>query len=136
MDEKLKEWALNVKIKAGWVCEKCGELERRMLEAHHIKPKEMFPELANELDNGQCLCMRCHAEAHKDNEQVYNKILARLCLILYPRVVSKRFWNQGSKLGCSEQGTFGQTATEQKEMPGRIIQTSKDSEGLRSTQRE
>lgn len=111
MDEKLAEWALNVKIRAGWCCETkgCGELERRMLEAHHIKPKEMFPGLIYELDNGQCLCMRCHAEAHKDKPEVFNMILARLCLILYPRVVSKRFWNQDSRLGCSEQETFGKT---------------------------
>ena len=136
MDEKLAEWALNVKIRVGWCCEECGELERRMLEAHHIKPKEIFPDLIYEFDNGQCLCMWCHAHAHADNEQVYNKILARLCLILYRRIVLKKSWNQESRLGRSEQETLGQTTTQRKETPGRIIQTRKGNEGLRGIQRE
>lgn len=63
-DKKLGEWSLGVKIAGGWVCKDCGELDRRLLESHHIKPKDLYPELMYELSNGKCICMRCHAKAH------------------------------------------------------------------------
>ena len=79
-DKKLRRWSFEVKVKAGWVCETvgCGELDRRLLESHHIKPKDLFPELMYELSNGKCPCIRCHAEAHKDNPEVAAMILERL----------------------------------------------------------
>lgn len=89
MTDKDKKWSLEVKIKDGWVCTECGELDRELLESHHTQPKEMFPELAHDIDNGQCLCLFCHANRHKDILMVYYKILARLGLILYNRVRPK-----------------------------------------------
>lgn len=32
----------------------------RKLEAHHIRPKAIFPEKAYDLGNGIALCWRCH----------------------------------------------------------------------------
>lgn len=79
-DRWLRRWSYEVKIKAGWVCEAegCGELDRRLLESHHIEPKDLFPQLMYELSNGKCLCIRCHAEAHKDNPEIAAMILERL----------------------------------------------------------
>jgi len=41
-------------------CIVCGSTEK--LEAHHVKPKAQFPELALEIDNGITLCKKCHNE--------------------------------------------------------------------------
>jgi len=48
-------------IKRVWNnCIICGSTEK--LEAHHVKPKAQFPELALEIDNGITLCKKCHNE--------------------------------------------------------------------------
>lgn len=84
-------WSIDVKIRAGWVCEECGELDRELLESHHIEPREVKPELAHDLNNGRCLCLWCHAwTGHKDNNVVRNMILARLALKLYGRLYPKK----------------------------------------------
>ena len=88
MDEKLKEWSRNVKIRDGWVCD-CGELDRELLDSHHIEPKYLRPDLIYEVDNGRILCLWCHAKAHWSYEAVRNKILARLAIILYGRLYGK-----------------------------------------------
>ena len=86
---ELADWSRQVKIKAGWVCEipGCGELDRKLLESHHIKPLSVFPELATDIKNGVCLCIYHHAVKHWENEAIRNKILARLAIILYLRYV-------------------------------------------------
>lgn len=78
------QWAEEVKIKAGWCCQECGELEKDMLEAHHIKPKSLFPKLRHDISNGKCLCIYCHALAHTGTVRYY--ILARLAVVLYRRL--------------------------------------------------
>ena len=87
--DKDARWALGVKVRAGWVCEHpgCGEGiggDRKLLEAHHIKPKEQYPELRCNPDNGKCLCSFHHAAAHTGWARL--AILARLGLILYGRL--------------------------------------------------
>jgi len=91
MDERLKEWSLNVKIRDGWVCTEpgCGELDRELLDSHHIEPKYLRPDLIYEVDNGRTLCLWCHAKKHWSYEAVRNKILARLAIILYGRLYGK-----------------------------------------------
>lgn len=78
------QWAVEVKIKAGWVCQKCGELAKDMLEAHHKKPKSQYQDLRHDSDNGECLCIYCHALAHTGTVRYY--ILARLAVVLYRRL--------------------------------------------------
>ena len=87
--DEFADWSRQVKIKDGWACQKCGELDKKLLESHHIKPKEVFPESAKNLDNGQCLCLWCHAVAHWSNEVIRNKILARLAIIYHLRYGTK-----------------------------------------------
>ena len=84
LDQKLYDWSRNVKIAHGWVC-KCGELDRELLESHHVKPRHLFPDLIYNLDNGECVCLFCHAKRHAANPAIQNKILARLAIILYSR---------------------------------------------------
>lgn len=50
---------LQVKRRDGWKCVECGERSR--IEVDHIKPIRDAPELAFEITNLQCLCIRCHA---------------------------------------------------------------------------
>lgn len=88
-EEKLRDWSRQVKIKGGWVC-KCGELDKELLESHHIEPVKVSPEKQYDLDNGQCLCLWCHAEAHITDRAVYNMILARLAVILYKRLYPRK----------------------------------------------
>jgi len=89
--DELADWSRQVKIKAGWVCEfpSCGQLDRKLLESHHIKPVSMFPELAKDLKNGECVCIYHHSVRHWSNEALRNKILARLALIYELRYGSK-----------------------------------------------
>lgn len=86
LEQKLLDWSRDVKIAGGWVCKDCGELDIELLESHHIKPKDLFPELMYKLDNGECVCLWCHAKAHKNDLDVRNQILARLAVKLYTRL--------------------------------------------------
>lgn len=90
--EELADWSKQVKIKDHYVCQgpDCGEMDRSLLESHHSNPKEQFPELALDLDNGECLCLPCHAHEHRANAYIYNMILARLAKILYLRIYPNR----------------------------------------------
>jgi hypothetical protein len=88
-DERLVLWAVEVKSRAGWVCERCHELDTNLLDAHHKKPKYKYPELKYEPQNGQCLCMWCHAVKHRKNKFIRNTILARLGLELALRMGGK-----------------------------------------------
>jgi len=49
-------------------CEKCGR--KTNLNAHHLLPKELYPEYRHCEWNGICLCARCHrwgkGSAHQD----------------------------------------------------------------------
>lgn len=85
LEERPNQWALEVKMRDGWCCTDCGELDRSLLEAHHTKPKHIFPELADDIENGETKCIYCHAQKHKDEPAIYNMILARLAIILYKR---------------------------------------------------
>ena len=88
--EELADWSKGVKIKDHYVCQDCGELDRTLLESHHSQPKEQYPELALDPDNGECLCLVCHADRHRANAFIYNMILARLAKVLYLRMYPNR----------------------------------------------
>ena len=83
--QKLMDWSRGVKIKDHYVCQDCGELDRELLESHHTHAKAEYPELAYDLDNGECICLTCHILRHKDNPEIVSMMLLRLGLILYKR---------------------------------------------------
>ena len=60
----LKQWALKIKERDNYACQLCGEKDRDILEAHHIKHKSIFPELQFDFTNGITLCLDCHALQH------------------------------------------------------------------------
>jgi 5-methylcytosine-specific restriction endonuclease McrA len=53
-----KKWRLAVFTRDYFRCQKCGSEEN--LEAHHIKPFSVAPELMYIVENGLTLCHNCH----------------------------------------------------------------------------
>lgn len=64
--KKIQEWTDSIKERDNYTCQKCGtnNLKGNNCHAHHIKPKEDYPELMYDEDNGQTLCSVCHASVH------------------------------------------------------------------------
>lgn len=58
----LESWSKMIKKLDNYMCKSCDSTKN--LNAHHIMPKNDFPELSLELDNGITLCETCHEEAH------------------------------------------------------------------------
>ncbi len=63
--DQLNIWSKQVRDNANNECERCGSKEN--LQAHHVLPKSEHPEQALEPDNGVCLCIECHKEAHSQD---------------------------------------------------------------------
>lgn len=51
-------WAKEVLTRDGFKCKSCGSAEK--LQAHHIKSVKNFPELLDDINNGETLCFKCH----------------------------------------------------------------------------
>lgn len=57
-------WATAVKVCAGYRCERCGSPHTFGLESHHFFPRSLIGfALRWEIENGFCLCIRCHGLA-------------------------------------------------------------------------
>lgn len=54
---QLKEWAMEVKTRAGFACEFCGST--KYVQAHHIISKTLEA-FRYDADNGIACCARCH----------------------------------------------------------------------------
>ena len=72
---RLVLWARAVLKRGNCKCVECGSKEQ--LQAHHIKPKSKNKDLWYDLDNGQTLCVVCHAEKHI-GEPCYDVILSKV----------------------------------------------------------
>jgi 5-methylcytosine-specific restriction endonuclease McrA len=58
-----KSWRYAVFSRDKFICQKCGKrLPADKLEAHHIKPFSVAPELEHVVSNGLTLCHACHVE--------------------------------------------------------------------------
>lgn len=69
-----KAWSEKVRKRAGWLCVECRKYGRKDENglppkaqiAHHIKPVKLYPELAYDVNNGEALCLKCHAKRHPE----------------------------------------------------------------------
>lgn len=56
---RYKEWRTAVFKRDDWTCQFCG-VKGGKLQADHIKPFSLFPDLHYEITNGRTLCRPCH----------------------------------------------------------------------------
>ena len=63
--KEYKLWRSAVYQRDNYTCVWCGNPDSGNLNAHHIKPFALFPELRFAIDNGITLCKNCHKNAHK-----------------------------------------------------------------------
>ena len=58
----INSWSKTIKKLDNYMCKNCSSKEN--LHAHHIQPREHFPELSLNVDNGITLCKECHEDIH------------------------------------------------------------------------
>jgi len=58
----VKSWSKTIREMDNYMCKLCDSTIQ--LNAHHIYPKLLFPELSLDLSNGVTLCKKCHGEIH------------------------------------------------------------------------
>lgn len=67
-----KLWRESVFKRDKWTCVWCGVVGGR-LNADHIKPFSLYPELRLAIDNGRTLCVPCHKTTETYGLKYYNK---------------------------------------------------------------
>lgn len=88
---KEPSWSLQVKIQGHYTCRFCGEgtFDHEIIDAHHKKSKRDYPELADVVENGECLCMFCHAKEHFLRGDYWSCVLILLRLLKLMRERAK-----------------------------------------------
>lgn len=56
----VRDWRRSVFERDDYTCHDCGHRHPKQMQAHHIKPWALFPELRLDVSNGQTLCRPCH----------------------------------------------------------------------------
>ena len=76
-EDKLKSnlynWRQAVLKRDKYTCVWCGAIE--LLQADHIKPLTLYPELKTDVNNGRTLCISCHKTTNTYGSKV--KLLKR-----------------------------------------------------------
>lgn len=57
---EFREWRTAVFERDNYTCLWCGDNKSGKLNADHIKPWSLYPELRFEISNGRTLCVPCH----------------------------------------------------------------------------
>jgi len=74
---QLDHWGDKIKKRDNYTCQRCGKenLTGKNCHAHHKKPKDLYPELALDLDNGETLCIDCHTVKHWEDDEYRNRLV-------------------------------------------------------------
>lgn len=67
-----KLWRTAVFERDNYTCIWCGDNHGGNLEADHIKPFALYPELRFAIDNGRTLCIECHKTTESYGFKSYN----------------------------------------------------------------
>jgi len=70
--KEYKLWRESVFKRDNWTCIWCGQVSGN-LNADHIKPFALFPELRFAIDNGRTLCLDCHKTTESYGRSKTNK---------------------------------------------------------------
>lgn len=59
--------------RAKYLCQECRRYGKLVpaTTAHHIKPRDQYPELERSVSNGLALCEGCHNKAHPEKGGVW-----------------------------------------------------------------
>lgn len=58
--KEYQAWRKSVMRRDNYTCTHCGDNRGGNLEADHIKPRYLYPELTFDIENGRTLCKDCH----------------------------------------------------------------------------
>ena len=64
-NSEFNRWSYEVKERANFTCDCCGDNRGGNLVSHHLNDWHTYKEQRYDLDNGVCLCDKCHKEFHK-----------------------------------------------------------------------
>ena len=68
--KEYRDWRKAVLQRDKYTCMHCGlHNDDTELNAHHIKPFSIYPELRFDIDNGLTLCRNCHINVHKTERE-------------------------------------------------------------------
>lgn len=62
LSKRACNWRDQIYQKGNYKCQECGAYG--ILNAHHIKPAKDYPEFRYDINNGVCLCVKCHKMKH------------------------------------------------------------------------
>lgn len=87
-------------LRSSW-CPMCNTAHQSWrMQAHHIRPKSEYPELALELSNGIMLCLRCHmalthtGNSFKDMKEIGHWKFFRPAFDRYVNLATQRRYNE------------------------------------------
>ena len=73
-----KNWRKQVFERDNFICQGCGWDKGKILEIHHILPREFFPNNTYEVRNGITLCEICHRKVHSVSKIKGEELLGTL----------------------------------------------------------
>ena len=77
-----KLWREAVFKRDNFTCQECNDNSGGNLNAHHIKPFSLFPEVRFAIDNGVTLCETCHEKTEsfggKINQYIKNETYTKI----------------------------------------------------------